>query len=1735
MCDPSESAAAAVSVAVGAVAIMRVAMAPFVLVEHLHQGAAFSLERARDERDGSAVVLKRLAPERSSPAEAARLRREHEILRSLELSGVAAVRGLFEEAGALTLVLRDFGGVNLASWLQAEPRSLLTRLEVAIRLAAVVGELHRHGVIHKDIKPRNILVDPAGEVQLIDFGIATRVSRELPALRSPTVLEGTLAYIAPEQTGRMNRPIDHRSDLYSLGATLYELLVGRPPFSGDALELVHAHIARVPVAPADVDPAIPAALSDIVGKLLAKAAEDRYRSAEGLRADLLRCREALAQGLSLGTFPLGQEDPAPGFALPDRLLGREAEVAALAAAHARVRGGACELAIVRGPAGVGKSAVIRELHRELGGGACILGKFDPLRRDQPYSGVCEALTQLVDAALASSEEGLARARWELERTLGKRGGPLVELLPGAAALLGPRAAAEPAGITGMTPAAARSRTHGALLGLVRAFSGPHRPLVLELEDLQWADAASLELLTALLTDAESQGLLVLGSYREAEVGPEHPLRRALTAIAASGRRITELTLGPLDGEAVASLCAEALGRAIEDPELRALAAVVHDRGGGLPLLCGEFLRDLDRSGLLRPASERRGFVWELATVVAAATSADVVTRMVERTRGLDDDARGVLRLAACLGGSFAEETLQALAGRPAAAIAAALREATEAGFLVAVAGRHRFFHDRVQQAVLDSLEPLARARHHLAIARHFKELRGAAAAFEVADHYNLALALLEEPEERRALAELDLAAARRARASGAFAGAVAYASAGLAALAGAVEEHALVHALQLLRAESLFVTGDFAAAEAGFAALLADARDDRERAVVYDLQVNLRVHRGELQEALTIGLAGLQRLGLELRRKPGVPTLIAEFLRTRAAIGKRSPEELLALPVLRDEDVRQKLRLLYSISGAAFQIDFTLMIQIALRTTRMSLTHGNSPLAAAEYISYGLMIGPITGDRRRMDAYGRAALTLLERQPDRGVEALVRFLYGSLIQCNLHPIRESFAMLREGHQCGVDTGNLMYASLCLSSLTGSMWTAGCPIEQVEEELGRTLAFARAHQVTTVLRTIGGLRGLLAWFRGAPEPVAEAEAEATTASVDEARVARHMGWQMAIERALHEGPGAGALALAEEAERDVSQVLPGPALIQHHAHRALLLARDHAGRGAIGRLQAVRAMQGCARKLAAHAEENPANFAALQRFVAAELARVQGEEGQAIRGYEQAAEAARDHGFVQQEALICVTAARFYQGAGLPELARVYLLRARRAYQRWGAEGRVAALDRLHPGLERGAAAALAETPGASAARAGSQPPGNTTLHLPLALDFASLFKATQAFAEEIELDRLLDKIMAIVVENAGAARGVLLLERDQGLVGARSFAIDEARSVDLGGAPLASVPAIPVALVYYVQRTGKAVAVADLVQDPRFADDPHVRAARPRSGMCAPLLHQGQRLGALYLENSLSAGVFDDQRLEALNVLAVQAAIAIEHALFYTRLDAARQAAEAANLAKTRFLANMSHELRTPLNAILGYSELLAEEATLHGSPEMIEDCARVRQAGVHLNGLISDILDLTKIEADRLDLGHEPIVLASLLAELLAMFGPELARGRQRLIEAHAEELGTMTGDPIRIRQVLLNLLSNAVKFGGPTITLRASRGATRVRFEVEDDGPGMREEQLARIFEPFTQLDTSATRRRDGAGLGLTICRSLCERMGGSISVVSAPGQGTTFAVELPLRPGLHSASEG
>jgi len=1716
----------------------------YTVVEHLHTGAAFELVRARDDRDGSPVVLKRLDADRRSEAEEERLRREFAILRGLEVPGVIRARGLHELGGSLSLVLEDAGGATLASFLERGRPDLRTFLDLAIQLAEILGQVHSRQVIHKDIKPRNILIDAAMRVQLIDFGIAARLPREHAALASPGVLQGTLAYIAPEQTGRMNRAVDHRSDLYALGATFYEMLTGAPPFvTRDPIELIHAHIARRPIPPHEQEPAIPPVLSDIVVRLLAKTAEGRYRSAFGLRADLLRCRERLQAG-AIDPFPLGEHDVASSFQIPEALYGREAEVAALEAALARVRDGAAELVLVQGPAGAGKSTVIAELQRGLVGGRgfFVAGKFDPLRRDQPYSAVRDALAALVRHLLAETEDSVSRWRWTIERALGGLGDALVSLLPDMALVLGPKPPPPE-----LAPAAARARFHRAITSFCRCFARPRSPLVLVLDDLQWADGASLDLLVALLGEPDAGGLLCVGSFREAEVDAGHPLRAALAAIAAASCPVTRVELGPLDLASVTRLVADTL--ALPADEVAPLAALVEHKTGGNGFFAAEFLRDLHARGLLEFDPGRLRWTWDLGRIRDAPATDNVVDLMIERTRGLPAETRALLQLAACVGNEFTRDRLAALAELPRASVESALAAAVGAGMLVAVGDGYRFAHDRVHEAVDRTLEPGARAAAHLRLTRALLAGRGAEAlgdqVFVVADHARHAAALVDDPAERRDLAALLLVAARRARAAAAFEAAAHHCAAGIAFLSESswVSDHELTFNLHQGSAECEFLIGNHAFAERRFRALQRRADGPLEQAEALRLELVLRVQRGEFSESLALARRALALLGEPLPERPGAATIVAEYLRTRRALAGRSPEALAGLPLMRDPRAEKAALILGTTASAGFQSDMNLLAVLAMRSVRLALAHGLASVTAASFVTYGMIAVAFTRDRQAADAYGRLGLAILERCPDAGNQSITHFLYSGIVQPICHPLRECLAGLRRGVQVGLDGGYPSSAAYANFSLASLMLSAGASVEQTRAEAERALELVRRAQLADIRDSAVLARQAALALLGQTH----APGSFSTDDFDERSVGApaDVVASAALYRCHLKLLVLTFLGMYDEAVAHAELAAPviGGAyrfsfnLPEHRGFHGVALAAILEGQGRLAQLRGLRLIRRAERELAGLAAHNPANFAALHRLVRAELLRLGDLDGDAIAGYEQAVAAAREHGMVHLEALARERAGEYYLRRGLVELGRLQLARARQAYLRWGARAKLALLDRRHPGVERwgSLAAAGVETSIAAtgtldglihAASVGEG--GSSTSRTGQALDLGSILKATQAFAAELDLDRLQEKIMRIVVENAGAERGVLLLEQAPGLVAVAEYSARSDSLRRLPAVPLESCSELPAAAVLLARRTGKPLAVDDAARDPALEADPHVRRRRLRSLLAAPLLHQGRRLGLLYLDNNLATGVFTPQRLETLRILAVQAAVSIEHAMFYADLERARQAAEAANLAKSRFLANMSHELRTPLNAILGYSELLTEDAERHGLTTMLDDLRRIRRAGAHLLALISDILDLTKIEAGRLEVCDEVIDLPALIADVVVVVGPEVARHHNRLVLDLDPELGRTRGDPLKIRQVLLNVLNNAAKFTERgQITLRAGRAAGRLRFEVSDTGIGISPAQLEGIFEPFTQVDASPSRRFEGAGLGLAICRRLCELMGGRIAVTSQPGQGTTFTLDLPGPP--------
>ena len=1478
--------------------------AQYTVVGAIHHGQDSELYRAR-RPDDAAVVLK--LPRRRPPSvrDVARLHHEYAILGELALPGVAQALELAHDGDTVALVLAAQDGDPLDRLISAGRLPLAEALTIAAAIAAVLAEIHDRGVVHRDITPSNIIVerDRRG-VCVIDFGLATRLAQETQRPTSPDALEGTLAYLAPEQTGRMNRVIDRRADLYSLGVTLYEMLTGAPPFVGDdPLELVHSHLARTPVSPHQRFDDIPDIVSTLVMKLLAKAPEDRYQSAQGLAADLDACLARLSGGAALLPFTLAQHEQAPALRGPQRVYGRAREVAALLEAFARVRSGGAELVLVSGYSGIGKSALVHEIHPVLAaeGGTFIAGKFDQLARNTPYAALVQAFRDLVRQTLGEREARRESIRAGLTRALAGGGQVLVELIPELEELLGPQ---PPVAVLG--PTEAQNRFNRLMDAFVQVFAGGEAPLVMFLDDLQWADLASIRLLQALLGGTQARRLLVLGAYRDNEVGPAHPLVAALAELRAQGGSIDELNVGPLQIADIAEMLADVLGGASEQVE--PLARAIYRKTQGNPFFIGQLLRSLQQDGSLRLDPARGAFVWDLEALQARDVAENVADFMDGRIRLRGGETQRVLRLAACIGHRFDLATLATIADLAAAAAAAALWEALEEGLVLPEGVDHRFIHhevevdvaagldiayrfshDRVQQAAYALIDADQRAGTHLQVGRMLLasadgDPRGDT-LFDVANHLNIGAALISDPAQRRSLAALDLAAGLKAKASTAYSVALDYFAAG-AALLPETGDDPLAFQLACERAECMYLTGAFAEAEPLFAALLARAPGEVERAAVYTLQLRMLQVAGRYDAAVDVGATALARFGVELpgsdeAMQAAMAAVLAEI---SGALAGRDIAGLIDAPRMTDPEHRAILGLLVAVMPCAYIGRPSMFLYLAFRGVSFSLQHGNSEDSCYVYSVYGSLLGAVFGDIPSGFAFSEMSIRLNERFGDAKLRGTLLHLHADHTHFWSRHFRTGLPILEQAFQACLDVGDLVYASFLAFETVWQRFECGEPLAEVRRHSERFLAFAADSKNDAVYQTIRLEQQFLASLTGHTRGPGELDDDSFDAAACLARItAASFGCGIAFHHIIGlilgvmNGRPQAALAAAEAARGVLGAVMAMPIEATFYTFEALAIAADARTRGEAERAAALARMQEHLGKLALWARHCPENFEHKLLLVRAEAARLADDPSAAEALYDEAIAAARRHGFVQYEAIAGDLCGQFYRDRQRGFISAAYLRAAQDSYIRWGALARAEQIGHELPQRH------------ASAVGIGSAAPDSSTGGGVSGwnFDMAAVLRLGQAIAGEIELDRLLDRLMRIVLQNAGGTSGALLLERDGRLELAASCTVDSDEVQLHPRAPLAEHPEIPASLVLHVARTREALVLADAGDDPRFAGDPALASRPACSALCLALVHRRRLSGVLYVEHALARDAFTRERVELLEILCSHAVSAVENALLY--------------------------------------------------------------------------------------------------------------------------------------------------------------------------------------------------------------------------------------------------------
>ncbi|WP_437850572.1 AAA family ATPase [Sorangium sp. So ce363] len=1450
----------------------------YLVLEVLHTGADTILYRARRAKDGRPAVLKVLRRDHASPRALGRLRHEHEVARALDAPVIVKTHAIEAFGDQVALVLEDFGGRSLDRLLDG-PMPLDRFFPLALRLAAALVELHRHHVIHKDIKPQNLLCNPdTGEVKITDLGIACISLRELQRPSHGGLIEGTLAYMAPEQTGRMNRSTDERTDLYSLGVTFYEMLTGTLPFqASDPVEWVYCHIALTPPPPHAIVPSIPPAVSAIVLKLLSKASEERYQSALGLCHDLEQCSAQLEATGTIQAFPLGQRDLSDRFQVPQRLYGREREIEALLAAFERVVAqGRPELVLVSGYSGIGKSSLVAELHRPIvrERGFFLSGKFEQLKRDVPYLPFLQAFRELLQEILCVGEEELERWRQRLREALGQNGRLLADMLPEIALLLGPQPP-----VPELPPAEAQGRLHATLQRFVAMCAPKEHPVALFLDDLQWADAGSLQLLEQLATYADAAHLLLIGAYRDNEVGPAHPLSLTLAEARKRGAVVSELVLEPLSAADVGALVAETVHAAAAQVE--PLARLVYEKTGGNPFFVLQFLLELHQEGLIAFDGERGGWRWDVAAIRDKGFTDNIVELMAGKLQRLSAPTRGALKLAACLGSSVDLDALALVASRPAAELREALAEAVREGQLLCRGDAYRFLHDRVQQAAYSLIPAGQLAEMHLRIGGLLLKGRSPEeredSLFDIIGHLNRGAALIHSQAERDELAALNLRAGRKAKGAAGFQSAAALFAAGLALLAPDRWEtqYDLAYNLSLERAHAAYATGRFEEAERLLGELMDRARTKLDRAAVVELEVALNVTRGQCARAVEIGLSCLRAWNIEL----SLPITDAQVEEETEAVweilGDRPIEGLLDLPSMAHPEIKIATSVLRGVAIAAFFVDQNLHYLLVVHMVKLSLRHGNAEDSAHAYTAFAKVLGPRFGRYKEAYLFGKLAYDLADRSPSIAAKSAVFSLFGDLVVYWTRHYRETFFYRRLGFNAAVECGD--WNSACYSCLFGPVFPLLCgePLEDVLHEAEDRLGFVRKAGYELVHDVLLSVPHMVQMLRGRPAHFSMLDGSELGQEAFEARLppGNLRGFYYGLKaQALfvlgfpEEACAATARVIVDEDWKTLTHVL----IAESFHYRALALA------AACGEASPLKELPGglldCERQLAAWARNCPDNFLHKHALVCAEIARLRGQEGEAIRRYERAISSARENGFVQHEAIACELAAAFYRGRGLATPAAAYLQEARAAYFRWGAHAKVEQLDQRYPHLIERKPIAPTVT---FAVRAEQ-------------FDVLSIVKASQSISGELKLPRLLETLLRIVVEHAGAGEGVALLVREDRLSTAAAIAASggEARVLDTGEAA-----ALPHSILNYVRRTHERVLLDDAAGKHPFFEDEYFTRKRPRSVLCLPIVRQARLLGLLYLENGLVAGAFTQGRLTVLELLASQSAISLENAMLYADIE----------------------------------------------------------------------------------------------------------------------------------------------------------------------------------------------------------------------------------------------------
>ncbi|MEL7242215.1 MAG: AAA family ATPase [Cyanobacteria bacterium J06573_2] len=1804
-----------------------VSICGYHLKEEIYNGSRTLVYRAIREADGKPVVIKLLKNPYPNFNELVQFRNQYNIAKNLSYPRIIQTYSLENYQNSYALVMEDIQGISLLEYMLGRNiASLEETLSIAVQISDILGYIHQNRVIHKDIKPANILINPeTKEIKLIDFSIASLLPKENQEIKNPNVLEGTLAYLSPEQTGRMNRGVDFRADFYAFGVTLFELLTGELPFkSDDAVELVHCHIAKQPPKIYKLHPnplltkererEITEVISNIVMKLMAKNAEDRYQSALGLKYDLEFCLKQLQETGKIENFQIAKRDICDRFLIPEKLYGRENEVEQLLAAFSRVAGislqGKAELMLVAGFSGIGKTAIVNEIHKPIvkQRGYFIKGKFDQFNRNIPFSAFVQAFRDLMGQFLSESDAQLSSWKSKILQALGENAQVIIEVIPELEQIIGKQPPAPE-----LSGTAAQNRFNLLFHKFIQVFTTKEHPVVIFLDDLQWADSASLKLIQLLMSN-ESKYLLLIGAYRDNEVFPAHPLILTLEEIVKTEAIVNTITLTPLQQESLNQLVADTLN--CFPLTAKPLTQLVYQKTKGNPFFSTQFLKVLYEDGLIKFDSDAGSWVCDISEVRALALTDDVVEFMALQLQKLPEETQNVLKFAACIGNQFDLATAAIVCQKSEAQTAADLWKALQLGlilptnqvykFYLESEGKqelfqeqtvtYKFLHDRVQQAAYSLIPDNQKQKTHYHIGQLLLKQTPPEAIedsiFELVNQLNYGTGLITEQKQRTQLAQLNLIATRKARSATAYQAARDCSNIGLSLLGeNPWDEYEISLAFHDLAAELASLCGNFEEMEQFVETVIANARCLIEQVNVYRIRIQSNISRNKIIEAITIALQLLQQFGVTFPETPTPEEIQHSIAEVHQLIGDREIEDLVNLPIMTDAEKIAIVQITNSIIAAAYICGSPLVPLLVCLSVKLSIQYGNTQASALAYASYAIMACDKLKNVDMGVKFGELALGVVSKLDAKALKPEILDVMGFFIVHRKSHIKKTLPLVQEGYGIALEVGNLEFVGynanvFCLNSF----WCAKSLATLEQETRANCNGLVQLNQLTTAnwcriyWQSILNLLG----FAEHPsilsgETLQEAEFLAGLIEAhDSSALFNFYLYKMmlcflfgefesaqnhAIEIKCYFMAGAGTV--SEAAFYFYDSLVALATFNQQSEQESELLERVEQNQTQLQQYWAKYA---------------PMNHQHKVDLVAAEKCRVLGQFAEAMELYDKAISGAKENNYIQEEAIANELAAKFYLNKDKEKFAAVHMQDAYYCYARWGAKAKTDELEKSYPQLlapilQQGREdIELSQNHSSLTNKFYSLnqtiQTTRTSSSISENLDFASILKASQALSSEIKLEQLISKLMQVVIENAGALKAALMLFESDNLM---LKAVASNKDIKLLNLPSENSEEIPNTVINYVKRTRKTIILDDSQQSD-FISDAYLIQQQPKSLLCMPILNQGKIIGLLYLENSLTIGAFTQNRVEILNLLCSQAAISLENAHLYHTLEQkveqrtqeVRQTLKELQQTQAQLVQNekmsslgqlvagIAHEINNPISFIYGnltpasqYTLDLIELIDLYQNlyPQSLPEI-KSKIEDIELDYLIEDLpklMESMKTGAERIrkivvslrnfsrldEADLKPVDIHAGIDSTLLILQQKLnSNHKYSEIEVikNYSKLPELNCYASELNQVFLNIISNAIyalrekQSNQPKITISTSvKDSKNILISIKDNGIGIKESVLNQIFNPFFTTKPVGS----GTGLGLSTSYSIVvEKHRGNLSCVSAPGEGTEFLIELPIK---------